>query len=145
MTVNLIKMSVGVEDIHHLERKQEQRLSDSKIRGENSELIHITRNTPRRATEVLQGGSIYWVIKRFIQVRQLIIDIRQVEEYKGRKSCALILKPELIRTEIKRIRAFQGWRYFSVDDAPEDLSALMTSGGDAPIELVETLKVLGLL
>ena len=94
---------------------------------------------------MLQGGSIYWVIKRYIQVRQLIIDIRQSEIIKGKKSCALILKPELIRTEIRRIRAFQGWRYFSVDDAPEDLQAPMTSGDEVPVALVDELKLLGLL
>ena len=138
-------MSVGVDDIQQLESKQEQHLYDFKCRGETSELIHITRNTPRRAAEVLQGGSIYWVIKRYIQVRQLIIDIRQSEIIKGKKSCALILKPELIRTEIRRIRAFQGWRYFSVDDAPEDLQAPMTSGDEVPVALVDELKLLGLL
>ena len=138
-------MSVGIENIQQLERKQEQHLSDFKSRGETSELIHITRNTPRRAAEVLEGGSIYWVIKRSIQVRQLIIDIRHSEIIKGKKSCALILKPELIRTEIRKIRAFQGWRYFSVDDAPEDLRAPTTSGDDVPIALVDELKLLGLI
>ena len=62
--------------------------------------------------------SIFWVIKRFIRVRQVIADIRQVEGKEGRKSCALVLEPGLIRTEIRSFRAFQGWRYFAVDDAP---------------------------
>ena len=79
MTVHLIKMSVGVEDIRHLERIQAKRLADAKRRGVAPELMHITRNTPRRAAEVLRGGSIFWVIKRFISVRQVIADLRQVE------------------------------------------------------------------
>jgi hypothetical protein len=145
MTVHLIKMSVGVEDIRHLERIQAKRLADAKRMGVAPELMHITRNTPRRAAEVLRGGSIFWVIKRFIRVRQVIADIRQVEGKEGRKSCALVLEPGLIRTEIRSFRAFQGWRYFAVDDAPADLPASRAGGDDVPAELAAELRGLGLL
>jgi hypothetical protein len=138
-------MSVGIEDIEHLKLKQEQRVSNALSSGGVPELVHITRNTPRRATELLQGGSIYWVIKRHIRVRQLITDIRQIDGVKGKKSCALILKPELIRTEIIKFRAFQGWRYFSLDDIPADLPDTTISDDDIPEHLVDELKILGLL
>ena len=104
MTVHLIKLSVGVEDVRHLERIQAQRLADAERRGGTPELMHITRYTPRRAAEVLRGGSIYWVIKRFIRARQTIVDIRPVEGKGGRPSCALVLEPGLIRTEIRSFR-----------------------------------------
>lgn len=145
MTVHLIKMSVGVEDVRHLERIQAQRLADAERRGVAPELMHITRHTPRRAAEVLRGGSIYWVIKRFIRVRQPIADIRQVEGREGRKSCALVLEPGLIRTEIRSFRAFQGWRYFSVEDAPPDAPDSTARSDDVPAELAAELKGLGLL
>jgi hypothetical protein len=145
MTVNLIKMSVGIEDINHLKRKQKQQISKALSSIGEPELVHITRNTPRRAAELLQGGSIYWVIKRYIRVRQLIKDIRQIDGVKGKKSCVLVLKPELIRTEIIKFRAFQGWRYLSVDDVPVDLSVSSISGDNIPEHLVDELKILGLL
>ncbi len=145
MTVHLIKMSVGVEDVRHLERIQAQRKADAERRGMAPELMHITRHTPRRAAEVLRGGSIYWVIKRFIRVRQPIADIRQVEGRGGRKSCALVLEPGLIRTEIRSFRAFQGWRYFAVEDVPRDAPAAMDGDDDVPAELAAELKGLGLL
>ena len=145
MTINLIKMSVGVEDVQHLERKQKQSLFDLKCRGDKEELIHFTRNTPRRATELLNGGSIYWVIRRLIQVRQLIIDIRQVEGIQGNKSWAIILNPRLIKTETRKIRAFQGWRYFLDNDAPADLQTSIKNADNAPSELIYELKELGLL
>ena len=145
MTVNLIKMSVGIEDINQLKRRQEQSISNALSKGGSPELVHITRNTPRRAAELLQGGSIYWVIKRFIRVRQLIIDIRQLDKVKGEKSCALILQPRLIKTEITRFRAFQGWRYFSINDAPSDLPSSSKNNEDIPEKLIDELKLLGLI
>jgi len=145
MTVNLIKMSVGVEDVRHLERIQAKRLADAERRGVAPELMHITRHTPRRAAEILRGGSIFWVIKRLIRVRQRIADIRQVEGKEGRKSCALVLEPGLIRTEIRSFRAFQGWRYFAVEDAPPDLPASIAENDEVPAEMAAELRGLGLL
>ena len=145
MTINLIKISVGIEDIDHLKRRQEQSISNAISSGVVPEIVHYTRNTPRRANEWLQGGSIYWVIKRFIRVRQLIKDIRQVNGPKGKKSCAIILEPGIIRTEIKKFRVFQGWRYFPLNDAPADLPISSISDNDFPEDLVNDLKELGLI
>ena len=145
MTINLLKMSVGVESIKQLEQKQIQKLSDAVNRNEKPEIIHITRNTPRRTNEVLQGGSIYWVIKRFVLVRQKVKDVRQIEVKNGKKKCAIILHPDLIKTEIKKIRPFQGWRYLSEQDAPKDLPKTLLSNNNLPIELINELRHLGLL
>ncbi|MBC8337689.1 MAG: DUF1489 domain-containing protein [Alphaproteobacteria bacterium] len=145
MTVHLIKMSVGVEDVPHLERIQAGRLADAERQGRPLELMHVTRNMPRRAADVLKGGSIYWVIKRFIRARQPIIDLRQVEGKEGRMSCSIVLKPGLIRTEVRSFRAFQGWRYFAVEDVPPDAPETPEGGEDMPAELAVELKGLGLL
>ena len=145
MTVHLIKMSVGVEDVNHLARLQERRLADAKRRGETPELKHVTRNTPKRAAEVLDGGSIYWVIKGFIRARQPIVALRAVNREDGRPACALVLKPGLIRTEIRSFRPFQGWRYFSIDDAPADIGPFKQGQEDVPDEMAAELKGLGLL
>ena len=145
MTINLIKISVGIEDIEHLKRKQKQFISNALNHGAVPEIIHYTRNTPRRSDEMLQGGSIYWVIKRFIRARQLIREIRRINGPKGKKSCAIILEPEIIKTELKQFRVFQGWRYLSLNDAPSDLSVSSISSDDIPEDLVNDLKELGLL
>ena len=52
MTVHLKKLSVGSESLGSLRQWQEAR------RKAGFELMHVTRNTPRRAEEVLDGGSI---------------------------------------------------------------------------------------
>ncbi|MBT3305471.1 MAG: DUF1489 domain-containing protein [Alphaproteobacteria bacterium] len=145
MTVHLIKLSVGVENVRHLEQIQQHRLNDAERRGETPELMHVTRNTPRRAAEILENGSIYWVIKRFIRARQVIADIRPVDNKEGRPACALVLEPGLIRTEIRSFRAFQGWRYLPVEDAPADAPENQADGTEVPAEMAAELKGLGLL
>lgn len=138
MSLHIIKLSVGVEDIEHLARLQKGRLEKT------ADLRHVTRNTPRRAAEILAGGSIYWVIKGFIRARQPIIDIRPVERDDGRAACALVLEPGLVRTELRNFRPFQGWRYLEKESAPPD-AAPGYQGEEVPGEMMQELKKLGLL
>ncbi|MDA1089104.1 MAG: DUF1489 domain-containing protein [Proteobacteria bacterium] len=145
MSQHLIKLSVGVEDVRHLARLQDQRLADAERRGGVAELKHVTRNTPKRAKEILKGGSIFWVIKGFVRARQPVIALRPVERDDGRPACALVLKPGLIRTELRSFRPFQGWRYLSADDAPPDAAFLKEGQEDVPDEMAAELKGLGLL
>ncbi len=145
MSLHLIKLSVGVEDVRHLARLQDQRLADAERRGEPPELKHVTRNTPRRANEILDGGSIFWVIKGFIRARQPIIALRPVNREDGRPACALVLQPGLIRVRIRSFRPFQGWRYLAAEDAPPDAPLSNGDGEDVPNEMAAELKGLGLL
>ena len=64
MPLHLLKLAVGVDDLDQLRRLRAARLAE---RGGN---WVWTRNRPRRAEEVLAGGSIYWVIRGQIRVRQ---------------------------------------------------------------------------
>jgi len=146
MSVNLIKMCVGVTEVSELQEWQTKRAADAKRKGETFVLQHVTRNTPRRGEEILQGGSLYWVIRRFVQVRQPIIGLEPVFREDGKPACALILGPELIKTQLHPHRAFQGWRYLENDDAPGDLSdGSSIDQQELPIEMVSELKDLGLL
>ena len=139
MTVHLKKLSVGSESLASLRQWQEMR------REGGSELMHVTRNTPRRADEVLDGGSMYWVIKGVMCARQPIIELRSMQRADGRPACGIILAPELVAVEPQRVRIFQGWRYLEAKDAPKDLP-MSTDGDEAmPPELVAELRELGLL
>lgn len=145
MTVHLIKLCVGIDDVEHLARVQAKRLADARRKGVAPELKHVTRHTPRRAGEILDGGSIYWVIKGFIRARQRIADIRPVERADGEPACALVLDPVLTTTELKSFRPFQGWRYLTPDRAPPDAPKSGPAGKDAPEAMAAELKDLGLL
>ena len=139
MTVHLKKLSVGSESLASLRQWQEAR------RKAGFELMHVTRNTPRRAEEVLDGGSIFWVIKGVMCARQPIVELREMQRADGKPACGIVLAPEIFAVEPMRVRIFQGWRYLDVKDAPADLP--MAADGDEamPPELVAELRELGLL
>jgi len=145
MTLHLIKLSVGVDDVEHLARIQAKRLADARRQGATPELRHVTRNTPRQADAILDGGSIYWVIKGFIRARQRIIAIRRVDRRDDRPACALVLDPTLVRTELRSFRPFQGWRYLAPTSAPKDAAGGRGSAGEAPAAMAAELKHLGLI
>ena len=145
MTVNLIKLCVGIDDVEHLARAQQARLDDAREAGQPAVLRHVTRNTPRRKKEVLDGGSLYWVIRRVVIVRQRIIGLESFQREDGRPACAIILDPAHVRTEPRKFRAFQGWRYYPEDDAPRDLIGPNGDGAELPFEMAAELRDLGLI
>jgi len=145
MTIHLIKLCVGVDEVSQLRAWQRQRTEDAAKRGETYVIQHVTRNTPRRASEILDGGSLYWVIKRYIQVRQRITAIEPVTREDGRAACALVLDPELVETSAYPHRPFQGWRYLPVNDAPSDVSGNATGDSGLPTQMKAELRELGLL
>lgn len=144
MTVNLIKLCVGIEDVERLEDVQARRLREAVERGEPPELMHVTKSFPRRASEILDGGSIYWVIKGYIRVRQPIVDLRETLRDEDKKYCAIILDSGLVRTELRQFRPFQGWRYLDVEAAPRDARG-GADAADLPNQLADELRGLGLL
>jgi hypothetical protein len=146
--LHLLKMCVGIGSIDEL---REFRAARRKERGGS---WVYTRNHPRRAAEVLAGGSIYWVIRGKVQVRQRVTGFRSELDDKGRAYCLIEVEEHLVPTLWRPWRPFQGWRYLSPADAPPDLS-----GGAAPQDyavpgfaedsmpahMVAELRALGLL
>ena len=134
--MHLKKLSVGSQSLESLRAWQLSQFS------RNGKLIHITRYRPRRASEVLNGGSIYWIIRGFVTARQVIVDLVEVECNDGRPACGLVLNPELIETVPTKMRIFQGWRYLELDDAPPDLPNGAEEG--IPPALAAELRELGI-
>src|SRR6185503_2643849 len=120
MTLNLIKLCVGCDSITDLADWQKKRAAQRKKQGGSGDIMHITRHTPKRSEELLSGGSIYWVVKGQIAVRQRLVGFRSVTR-EGVPHCAIVLDKTLVPTERRNYRAFQGWRYFADKDAPRDL------------------------
>lgn len=145
MTLNLVKLCVGVSAIEELQAWVDYRLGERARLGKPLEQIHTTRMMPRRRDELLAGGSLYWVIKGNIQLRQRLLDIRPFVDDQGIKRCDLVLQPRLIATHWHPRRAFQGWRYLAGDDAPPDLANDKTGSEQLPGHLKAELSNLGLL
>ena len=144
MPLGLLKMCVGVAEIDQLARWQHARLARLREAGEPERLRHLTRHTPRRSAEILEGGSLYWIIKGYVRVRQRIVAIERVANEQGETRCGLVLDPTLVRTELQPRRPHQGWRYLEPEDAPPDLPAGGV-GEDMPETMVAELRQLGLL
>lgn len=145
MSLNLIKLCVGVETVEDLEAWISSRLEEKRRAGQPVEQFHTTRMQPKRAEELLDGGSLYWVIKAQVQCRQRLLDIRPVTDANGVSRCQLVLEPKLIRTDWQPRRAFQGWRYLEANEAPADADARGGSYAALPPALRGELAELGLL
>ncbi len=145
MALNLLKLCVGADAIEDLEAWMESRIEAARARGEAAEQHHITRMIPKRAGELLDGGSLYWVIKGNVQARQRLLDIRPFVDDDGISRCRLVLEPVLHHTRWQPRRPFQGWRYLTGEDAPADLAADEGDISRLPPDLRRELADLGLL
>jgi hypothetical protein len=137
MTLHLIKLCVGVSSVDELEGW----VNDRAARGETKD--HVTRMFPQRGAEILDGGSLYWVIKGFIMCRQPIAALEPIRGSDGIARCRIVFEPKIILVRPVPRRAFQGWRYLKVDDVPPDAPRL--SGAAISETMRRDLAELGLL
>jgi hypothetical protein len=145
MALNLIKLCVGCDSIQELEGWIKQRMKEKRKRGEKLEHIHRTRMTPKRVAELVDGGSLYWVIRGEIACRQRIRDLRPFRDKDGIGRCAIVLEPKVVAVDPRPFRAFQGWRYLAVKDAPPDLEKTARGTKVMPEKLRRELRELGLM
>jgi hypothetical protein len=137
--VNLIKLSVGTETVEGLAAWQKSR----RALHEDGLNRHVTRMWPKRESEIVGKGSIFWVIKGVIQARQKIQRLDEVIGQDGIRRCAIVLDPKLHRTEAALRRPFQGWRYLLPADAPRDLPKTRKNEDLIPPELATALAEIG--
>jgi hypothetical protein len=143
-TVNLVKLCVGADEVADLEFWQDRRRAEAKARSESYRPSHVTRMWPKRADEVLAGGSLYWVFKGQILARQRIVALEPREGADGITRCAIVMEDEIVRTRAAPRRPFQGWRYLAPEDAPPDLPKGRDGEDDLPDELRLALAEIGL-
>jgi len=130
MPLHMIKLCVGVDKVETLERRA----------ASNEWLTVHTRMTPKRAAEIEDGGSLFWVMKGAVVCRQAVLDITTAGEGKT-SHCLITLSNEVVRTAPQARRPFQGWRYLEPKDAPVDLSTM--DAGDLPEDLAKQLREMG--
>ena len=145
MALHMLKLCVGCDSIADLEGWISESMALWRRLGKPEEQSHTTRMVPKRIVEILDGGSLYWVIKGQVACRQRITDIRPFTDGEGIGRCHLVLEPVVIAVEPRPCRPFQGWRYMDETSVPRDLGA---GGGDLlamPEELRRELRQLGLI
>ena len=139
--LHILKLSVGTESVTDLAAWHR----DPRCHTADGLPCHVTRMWPRRAAELLDGGSIYWVIQGVVQCRQRILRLDEVRGSDGVRRCAIVLDPPLVRTTPVQRRPFQGWRYLQPADTPADLAGRRAEEEALPAELSAALADIGVL
>ncbi len=145
MALHLIKLCVGCDSVKDLEDWIRQKLRQKNRRGQKPERIHTTRMVPKRIDELLDGGSLYWVIRGQLTCRERLLDIRPFVDRDGIGRCRLVLDPKVVLVEPRPWRPFQGWRYLEAKDAPRDLDRAAPGAAAMPEPMRRELRELGLL
>jgi hypothetical protein len=135
MPLHLTKVAFGHDSLASLEERAALRAE------EGTGLILTTRYLPKRAEEVLAGGSLYWIVKHQLVARSPIVGFGEADG--GRVS--IELARGLILVEPRRKRAHQGWRYLEHADAPADLGGGAEGIAGMPAALVGQLSELALI
>jgi hypothetical protein len=145
MPLHLIKLCVGCDSVADLEDWIRQKLKEMKRRGQKPEHIHTTRMVPKRADELTDGGSLFWVIRGQITCRERILAIRPFTDKDGIGRCRVVLDGKVVLVEPRPRGAFQGWRYLEAKDAPRDLARAAPGATRMPEHMRRELRELGLL
>jgi len=143
MTLHLVKLCVGCTSIDDLRHWIAEKRARSLENGHPYEQYHITRMAPKRDQDLLNGGSLYWVIKGRIACRQKLVSISSFKDDDGVSRCRLRLEPIVTPVASRPMKPFQGWRYLDASLAPPDITNDMTE--DIPEALRQELSDLGLL
>ncbi|MFN4155472.1 MAG: DUF1489 family protein [Paracoccaceae bacterium] len=138
--IHILKLCVGADSVEDLLDWQ----ASQRARWPKGCAVHVTRMWPKRADEVLAGGSLYWVIKGVVLARQRIVGLEPVTGEDGISRCAIVLDAEVTRTQAVPRRPFQGWRYLEAKDAPPDLLPGREKEEALPPGLAEAMAEFGL-
>ena len=130
-----MKLSVGTKTPGDLAAWQKRQAS------KGGRVHHVTRMWTRREAELLDGGSLYWVVAKKFAARQRIRGLERCV-VGGVSKCRIVLDPDLVPVRAQARRPFQGWRYLEPSKAPADLRAGLSH---SEAELEQTLASLGLL
>ena len=145
MPLHLIKLCVGVDSIRDLEEWIEEQMLLRRRSARPLEQTHTTRMVPKRVTELVDGGSLYWVIKGHVAARQRLLGIRPFTDGDGIGRCHIVLEPAVVAVSPRPMRPFQGWRYLAHADRPADLAGHGAEAADMPEPMRRELAALGLL
>ncbi len=144
MAVHILRRAFHIDSVDDLVSIQRKLVEDERAAGRPPWLYQRMRSTPTRQAEIVDGGSIYWVIKGYVRARQRIMEIEPRMDSEGRKRCFLRLDPNVVHTELRPLKPRRGWRYLKEEEAPPD-HAEAIDGEEIPSEMAAELRELGLL
>ena len=145
MSLHLLKLCVGADSVADLDGWIAARIVDQRRAGQPVEQRHTTRMVPKRLGELLDGGSLFWVIRGQVAARQRLLDVRPFKDGDGIGRCHLVLDPVVVAVETRPCRPFQGWRYLDPATAPADAGRGDPDLVAMPEALRRELRNLGLI
>jgi hypothetical protein len=145
MPLHLIKLAVGADSLADLRTWMAERMAEAGRRRAPLRHAHVTRMTPKRTQDILDGGSLYWVVKGMISARQKIVALEPFMDKDGIGRCKIWLDQTVVAVAPRPMRAFQGWRYYEAKSAPPDIDEAEPGFAAMPEALRRELAGLGLL
>lgn len=143
MTIHLLKPALQCADIYEFAARQ----TGWQMQHKGKTVYPVwTSRKPTREADLLEGGSVFWIIKGQVQCRQ---DIWDIIDYKAegdeKKSFLILCNPQLIRTQDLARKPFQGWRYLTPPNCPPDIGPIDANDERPPPEIEKELRAAGLL
>ena len=136
--IHLKKLCVGINSFYELSERQK------KLIQSGEKICHVTRMRPKRTSEVLSGGSLYWIIRSKFVARQCIVGIEDIVRFDGKSACKILLDKKLFEVANVFHRPFQGWRYLYPEKTPSDIFQ-DKEGNDIPSEILTELNEFGII
>lgn len=142
MTIHLLKPALRIQDVAEFQRRQKNFLTHF-----NGEIVYPvwTSRKPQQMDALINGGSVYWIVKKAIQCRQAVIGFEAIEREGEKPSYFIYCDPQLVQTKPMEKRPFQGWRYLKPDQAPADVGAVDSNAPPPPPDMANALREAGLL
>ncbi len=132
--LHITRVAFGCSDFDDLRARMD-------LRAEGGNEVRVsTRYKPRRADELI-GGSIFWISKHKLGLRQRILGFDEDES----GHCVIRLDAQLVAVLPVTRRAHQGWRYLAAADAPPDVAEGEGNEDRIPPGLEAELATLGLI
>ena len=141
MTIHMVKLAVGAETVDDMRDWQSRQMQFRPRQGRPARPACQTRMTPKQVDDLIAGGSLYWVIKGMVLMRNTILGVETLTDREGRAYCEIDLDPGIVLVEPTPRKAFQGWRYLKPEEAPVDLDS--TAAADLPVRLARELREAG--
>jgi hypothetical protein len=145
MTIHILRRAFHAESIEDFAEWQAERRKEMKANGQKPRTRTMLRAFPTRKEELLDGGSIYWIIKGAIRARQRVLAVEQNPDPSSRRKCMIVLESKLTPTVPYPVRARRGWRYLEPNAVPPDLDKAGRGVDKLPANLAAELRELGLL
>ena len=143
--LHILRTAVGIESLPQL--YELQRHFEHATPSGHKSVVMTTRKRPSRCAELLDGGSVYWIIRHRVLCRQAILHMEDRDEPGETPATIIYLSPQIIKVQPRNKRAIQGWRYLQGWDRPKDIGPYdpKSRDDDLPDDIARAIHDIGVI